>query len=124
MNHYLAIAIGGGLGSVARFWLASSVHRLFKVAFPYGTLAVNVLGCFLLGGIVGLIEQRGMFSPSQRTFLTVGILGGFTTFSTFGFETFALLREQQYLAAFGNVAANVLLGLLAVIAGWFLTRFA
>ena len=80
MNHYVAIAIGGGLGSVARFWLASSVHRYFKVAFPYGTLAVNVLGCFLLGGIVGLMEHRQMFSPGQRVFLTVGILGGFTTF--------------------------------------------
>lgn len=122
MNHYLAIAIGGSLGSVARFWLASSVHRHLRVALPYGTLAVNVLGCFLLGAIVGLIEHREMFSPSQRAFLTVGVLGGFTTFSTFGFETFALLREQHYLAAFGNVAANVLLGLLAVMAGWFLTK--
>lgn len=122
MNHYLAVAIGGCLGSVARYWLSGVAHRLTGSGFPYGTLAVNVLGCFLLGGIMGLVEYRQLFGPSLRVFLTIGVLGGFTTFSTFGFETFALLRAHQHWAAFGNVAANVILGMLAVFAGWFLAK--
>ncbi len=122
MNHYLAVGIGGCLGSIARYWLSGVVYRYFNAGFPYGTLAVNVLGCFLLGGVMGLVEYRQLFGPNVRVFLTIGILGGFTTFSTFGFETFALLRDHQVLAAFGNVAANVVVGMAAVVAGWFLAK--
>jgi CrcB protein len=122
MNHYLAVGIGGCLGSIARYWLSGAVYRYSGGGFPYGTLAVNVLGCFLLGGIMGLVEYRQLFGPNVRLFLTIGILGGFTTFSTFGFETFALLRDHQYLAALGNVAGNVIVGLAAVLAGWFLAK--
>jgi len=122
MYHYLAVAIGGCLGSVARYWLSGAVYRLSGSGFPYGTLAVNVLGCFLLGGIMSLVEYRQFFGPSLRVFLTIGVMGGFTTFSTFGFETFALVRDHEYLSAIGNVTANVLVGLIAVIAGWFLAK--
>ena len=122
MNHYLAVGIGGCLGSLARYWLSGAVYRYMGGGFPYGTLAVNVLGCFLLGGIMGLVEYRQLFSPNVRVFLTIGILGGFTTFSTFGFETFALLRDQQYFSALGNVAGNVIVGFAAVLAGWFLAK--
>jgi fluoride exporter len=122
MNHYLAVAIGGCLGSVARYWLSGVVYRLSGSGFPYGTLAVNVLGCFLLGAVMSLVEYRQMFGPSLRVFLTIGVMGGFTTFSTFGFETFALLRDQEYAAAIGNVAANVVVGLIAVVGGWMLAK--
>jgi CrcB protein len=83
---------------------------------------VNVLGCFLLGGIMGLVEYKQLFGPGVRVFLTIGIMGGFTTFSTFGFETFALLRDNQYLLALANVAGNVIVGTAAVVAGWFLSK--
>jgi CrcB protein len=123
MNHYLAVGIGGCLGSLARYWLSGVVQRYSAGEFPYGILTVNVLGCLLIGWIVGLVEYRQLFGPEARVFLTVGILGGFTTFSAFGYETFALLRDKQHLLALGNVAANVILGLLAVAAGWFLAKF-
>lgn len=122
MNHYLAVGIGGCLGSIARYWLSGFAQRFTASDFPYGTLTVNVLGCLFLGWIVGLVEYRQLFGPDVRLLLTVGVLGGFTTFSTFGYETFALLRDKQHLLAFGNVAANVVIGLAAVAAGWFLSK--
>ena len=123
MSHYLAVGIGGCLGSIARYWLTGVVQRFSASdVFPYGTLAVNVLGCLLLGWVVGLVEYRQLFGPNFRLFLTVGILGGFTTFSTFGYETFALLRDHEYLPAIGNVAGNVVTGVAAVLVGWFLAK--
>ncbi len=123
MGNYLAIGIGGCLGSIARFWLSGAVHRYFAdEGFPYGTLAVNVLGCLVLGCVVGLVEYRQLFGPSVRLFLIVGVLGGFTTFSAFGYETFALLRDNQHWLALANVAGNVLTGVMAVMAGWFLAK--
>jgi fluoride exporter len=122
MNHYLAVALGGCLGSVARYWLSGFVQRHATGDFPYGILTVNAIGCLLIGLIVGLVEYRQFFSPEMRVFLTIGILGGFTTFSTFGYETFALLRDKQHLLAFGNIAANVVIGLAAVAVGWFLAK--
>jgi fluoride exporter len=122
MNHYLAVGIGGCLGSLARYWLSGVVQRHSTSDFPYGTLAVNLLGCLIIGWIIGLVEYRQMFGPNVRLFLTIGILGGFTTFSAFGYETFALLRDKQHLLALGNVTANVVIGVLAVMAGWFLAK--
>jgi fluoride exporter len=122
MMNVLAVGLGGCLGSIARYWLATAMHRQFGQGFPYGTLAVNLLGCFLLGSVIGLVEHRQLFNPGTRLFLTVGVLGGFTTFSTFGWETFDLLRNHQHLLAIGNVAANVLVGTAAVLTGWFLSK--
>lgn len=122
MTHLLAVGIGGFLGSIARYWLTGVVYRYTSGGFPYGTLAVNVLGCLLIGGVMGLVEYRQLFGPGVRTFLTIGILGGFTTFSTFGFETFALLRDHQHWLALANVVANVVVGTIAVVVGWFLAK--
>lgn len=122
MMNVLAVGLGGCLGSIARYWLATAMHRQFGHGFPYGTLAVNLLGCFLLGSVIGLVEHRQLFSPGTRLFLTVGVLGGFTTFSTFGWETFDLLRNHQHLLAIGNVAGNVVVGTAAVLTGWFLSK--
>ena len=122
MHPFLWVGIGGCLGSIARYWLATAVNRYFAHLFPYGTLAVNVLGCFLLGGVIGLVEHRQLFGPNVRLLLTVGILGGFTTFSAFGWETFDLLRNHEHLLALGNVVGNVVLGTLAVVMGWYLVK--
>jgi fluoride exporter len=122
MTELLAVGVGGFVGSVARFWVSGVVSRWFNSGFPYGTLAVNVLGCMLLGGMMSLVEFRQLFGPHLRALIALGMLGGFTTFSTFGYETFALLRDNEYLLALGNVAANVVVGVLAVFAGWFLAK--
>src|ERR1044072_5450644 len=103
MNHVLIVGIGGFLGSVLRYWLSAFVQRWAQEAFPLGTLVVNLLGCFVIGAVMSLAEYREAFSPEWRLFLTIGLLGGFTTYSTFGYETFALLRGNQALLALGSV---------------------
>ena len=122
MNHILAVGIGGCLGSLARYWLSGVAQRQFQGEFPFGTLAVNVLGCLVLGYVMGLVEFRQFFGPTARLFLTVGLMGGFTTFSAFGYETFALLRDSQWWFAMANVAANTITGIVAVLAGWFVAK--
>jgi len=127
-GHLAAIAVGGGLGSVARYLLqgwvqrrADHLHGRAEV-FPWGTLAVNLLGCLLIGLLVGLFEERGRMTPETRTFVLVGLLGGFTTFSSLGLESYALLRGDAALLAFVNLASSVSAGLVAVIAGFWLAR--
>lgn len=116
MVKLLMVGMGGFMGSVARYLLSGLVHRLLNNAwFPYGTLAVNVCGCFLIGFLGGLSDSRQVFSPEIRLFLFLGVLGGFTTFSTFGYETISLARNSATLA-FANVAVQIVLGLGAV---WF-----
>jgi fluoride exporter len=117
------IALGGALGAVARYLAGGAVHRLFPdAAFPVGTLAVNVSGCLLIGFLGGLAESRQVLGPEVRLFLLVGLLGGFTTFSSFGYETLALARDAEMGKALLNVAASVALGLAAVWAGDALAR--
>jgi CrcB protein len=89
--------------------------------FPYGTLAVNLLGCLLIGLIAGLGESRQLFGPEVRSFALIGLLGGFTTFSTFGYETFAMIRDSEYVRAAANVGVHVGLGLALVWFGYALT---
>lgn len=123
MLKILLVGLGGFAGAIARYGLGGWVHRWAGVAFPYGTLVVNVLGCVLIGGITGLAESRGVFGAETRVFLLIGLLGGFTTFSSFGFETLQLLRDGQSGYALVNVLANVVLGLAAVWVGWALARW-
>jgi fluoride exporter len=96
--HALVVGIGGFLGALARYGLGGLVHRIPGTSgFPYGTLVVNLFGCLLIGVVAGLMEGRQMFAPEFRLFALVGILGGFTTFSTFGYENFILIRDTEYL---------------------------
>jgi CrcB protein len=118
MAHVLIVGIGGFIGSILRYWIGGVVHRWVQDAFPAETLVVNVLGCFVLGGVMYLVEYREYFGTETRLFVTIGILGGFTTFSTFGYETFALLRDSEHLQALASIAANVLVGTAAVAGGW------
>lgn len=125
MARLLLVGLGGFLGSVSRYLLGGLVQRAAPgLLFPIGTLAVNILGCLVIGFLAGLAETRGVFTPEARVFLMIGVLGGFTTFSTFGYETFQLLRDVQIGAAAVNVGLQVALGLLAVWSGHVLARLA
>ena len=98
------------------------MHRQVPLTtFPYGTLVVNLLGCFLIGVVAGLADSRRLFGPEARTFALIGLLGGFTTFSTFGYETFAMIRDAEYLRMAANVGTHVILGLTLVWLGYAIT---
>lgn len=116
---WLAIAVGGALGSVARHGVNVLIHGRWPTArFPFATLIVNVAGCLIIGLLAGLImSERLALRFYWREFLFVGILGGFTTFSTFGLDTITLARTHSISAAIWNVMAQVVLGLLAVQTG-------
>lgn len=114
---YFSVALGGALGATARFGLSGWVQAWSGSLFPWGTLAVNVLGSFLIGAILHLSTDRFLISPEWRLLLTTGFCGGLTTFSTFSWETLALMRDQQWLAAGGNTLLNVILCLAAAYLG-------
>ena len=123
MSQIVAIALGGALGSVGRFLVAGWVGRVLGVNFPWGTLAVNVVGGLVMGLLVGLMAQVWSVSPAIRAFLTVGVLGGFTTFSAFSLETVLLLQRGDILAALAYIASSVVLSVGAVWCGLRLIRF-
>ena len=121
---WFAVAAGGALGSMARFWLTGAVAALTGPRFPYGTLLINILGSFVIGVVAGLTltpERLGMH-PDLRIFLMVGICGGFTTFSAFSLQTLELLQAGAVVPALLYVAASVLLCVLFVWFGWALGR--
>ena len=119
-----AVGAGGFLGTLLRYWLSGAVYALVPAPrLPWGTLAVNVLGCFAIGLLAGLAESRGILTATGRLFLLIGLLGGFTTFSTFGYETLALLRELAVARAALNVTLQVALSLTAAWGGLATSRF-
>jgi CrcB protein len=122
MRAALWVAAGGVLGALGRFWLAGAVHRWLGAGFPFGTFAVNALGCLAIGAVLYLTEERPALGPEARLFVAIGVLGSFTTFSTFGLETFAMLRERDLVPAVLNVFGSVAVGLLAVWLGHALAR--
>ena len=111
------VGLGGFFGSILRYSVSGLAHRIFSLTnFPIGTLTVNIVGCFLIGLTNGLIEARQV-SPNLRLFILVGVFGGFTTFSSFGYETFALLADDELLYSLINVSVQVAVGLAAVWLG-------
>lgn len=119
----LAVAVGGALGAVTRYLLAVRVYGWLGIDFPWGTLGVNVLGSLLLGVVIALIEERGLFSSETRSFLTIGFLGGMTTYSTFVYEGWEFTRDGEILRA-GMYAALSLAGaFVAFTAGHSLIRY-
>jgi CrcB protein len=117
MSSVLIVGLGGFLGASARYLAGLFLHRRLGDAFPYGTLAVNVVGCLAIGVILHYAEERAIVSRDAMLFLVTGVLGGFTTFSSFGAETLSLLREGGFGPAALNIVANLLLGLAAVWLG-------
>jgi CrcB protein len=118
----LLVGAGGFIGSAARYAAGGLVHRFTGFTFPWGTVAVNIFGCFLIGLIAALSESRQMLTPEIRLLVMVGILGGFTTFSTFGFETFQLLRDGELLRAIFYAGIQLLAGLIMVWIGYTIAR--
>jgi len=116
LNQTLAIAAGGAIGALLRFWMSSGIYLLLGRSFPYGTLAVNVLGSLLMGFLYILMIERLSVGPEWRAFALVGLLGAFTTFSTFSIETLNLLEQADYAKAI----ANMLFSVLACVAAAFL----
>lgn len=121
MLKVLSIAIGGAAGAVLRYWVSGLTHHFFGSAFPWGTLAVNLIGSFLIGLLWGLFESV-VISQNIRLLIFVGILGSFTTFATFSLENFNLARDSQFAMLFLNICVSVILCLALVFAGYFLAR--
>ena len=125
---YLLIGIGSALGGMARYWCSLAVASSAGSQFPWGTITVNVIGSALIGVAMGALEPGGRWQVSLATrdfvnhFLMIGVLGGYTTFSSFSLQTLSLLREQQWLQAGANVLLSVTLCLLAVTAGFWLAN--
>lgn len=117
MYRALLVGFGGLFGSIARYWIAGVVQRLDGSVFPVGTLSVNVLGSFILGLLMALSLDRGLINPDARLLLATGFCGGFTTMSTFSYETVALLRDGGAAAAAGNVGITLAACLVAVALG-------
>ncbi|HTS79078.1 MAG TPA: fluoride efflux transporter CrcB [Myxococcaceae bacterium] len=117
MTRVVLVAVGGALGSVARYGVGAAAARLLGPAFPWGTLMVNVSGSFLIALVMHLALAGTAISVELRIFLTTGIMGGFTTYSSFNYETLALLNQRAYGLAGLNLAATVLGCLLAGVLG-------
>lgn len=118
MEKFWWVGVGGFLGSTARYGLGGLIARLKAGwTFPLETLIINVLGCLAIGWLAGLSEARGLFTGATRAFLFIGVLGGFTTFSTFGYETFQLMRGSQWMSAALSAGLQLILGIGAVWMG-------
>ena len=122
MMTYLAVALGGALGAMARYGISGWVHGATGTVFPLGTLLVNIIGSFVIGIVLQVSTDRFVVSPEMRLFLTTGFCGGLTTFSTFSYETLRLIEDQQWAAAGGNTLLNVVLCLGAVFLGVVVAR--
>jgi CrcB protein len=121
MGMVFAVGVGGGLGALARYYVAAAIQPA-GVAFNWGIFVVNITGGLLMGMIVELGALKLNLSPELRTFLTVGILGGYTTFSTFSLDSVLLLQKGEYLQAAAYVIGSVVLSILALVAGLWIVR--
>lgn len=116
------IAIGGAAGALLRYWVSGLAHRIGGSSFPWGTLSVNLIGSFLIGFLWGMFESV-IVSQNTRILIFIGLLGSFTTFSTFSLESFHLVRDGEYGLFIANILSSFVLGILLVFAGYFLSRF-
>lgn len=122
MIRYLLVMLGAALGGLVRYVIGTAVMQRFTGRFPLGTLVVNVTGCFLIGLLLPLLTERGEPRPNLRLLLVVGVLGGYTTFSSFAWESFQAVDEGSRWIGFANLALSVILGYLAVWCGALLAR--
>ena len=122
MQKTIFIALAGLVGTLLRYWLSGFVARRYGETFPWGTMAVNLIGCLVTGAVFFLTEERFLVSPTVRTVILIGLLGGFTTFSSYGLQTFTLLRDGEFGLAILNVVTSNILGLFMVWIGYVLGR--
>jgi fluoride exporter len=118
----LLIGFAGFVGTLGRYWLSGFVARRYGETFPLGTLVVNLLGCFLVGLLFYLMQERYLVNPNVRSIVLIGFLGGFTTFSSLGLQTFTLLQDDEVALAVLNMLASNVVGLLLVWAGYTLAK--
>jgi len=123
MQKVLLIGLAGLVGTLGRYALSGVVARRFGETFPAGTLVVNIVGCFLAGLLFYLLQERNLVGPTARTVVMIGFLGGFTTFSSFGLQTFTLLRDGEFWFASLNIIGSNILGLLMVWLGYTAAKF-
>lgn len=121
MFKFLVIGLGGGLGAILRYIVSNLDYRFSNGVFPIGTLVANVSGSFAIG-FLWVFFDRFIFPPNLRLFLFIGVLGGYTTFSSFSLETFNLIRDGEYNIALANIILSFALTLIAVFAGFFVSR--
>lgn len=119
---FLNLVIGGAIGTVSRYFLAGFVYRIFGAGFPFGTLAVNLSGCLLIGFLAGIAEKRLILGADVRTFLMIGFCGAFTTFSTLIFETDSLIKDGEIMRASMNILLSVVFGFLLFRFGAFIAE--
>lgn len=117
MLEIILVAVGGGVGATTRYLVSNWAAARIGAEFPYGTLIVNVVGCFIIGAFMTVATERFIVSPYWRLFVTVGFVGGMTTFSSFSYETLHLLQEADIMRAFYNVGLNILVGFFATWLG-------
>ncbi|MCC5468557.1 fluoride efflux transporter CrcB [Pelosinus baikalensis] len=117
MLRIIAVAVGGSIGATARYLVSVWAAERFGADFPYGTLIVNVVGCFIIGIFMTLTTERFIVNPYWRLLITVGFVGGLTTFSSFSYETFRVLEDSNMIMALYNIGLNLLLGFAATWIG-------
>ena len=117
VEKYFAVGVGGFVGSIARFWLATYIGQRMGTRFPYGTFLVNISGSFLIGMVMTILAERTQLSPTWRYLVPIGFIGGYTTFSTFEFETLRAIQDGQFTIGLLNVVLSVVLGFAMVWTG-------
>jgi CrcB protein len=122
MINYLVVSAGAAIGGAFRYGISSYIQKHISVIFPYGTLIVNVVGSFILGFVMFYFNEKELIGNELRLFLTVGFCGGFTTFSTFSYETIKLFLDTEYLLATYNIIFNIILCLIGIYLAYFLSK--
>ena len=122
MSRTILVGIAGLAGTLLRYWISGFVARRYGETFPVGTMVVNVLGFLIAGAVFNLTEERFLVNPTLRTVILIGLLGGFTTFSSYGLQTFTLLRDGEFGLATLNIVGSNVLGLMMVWVGYGLVK--
>jgi len=117
VGKYFAVGIGGFVGSIARFWLATYVGQRMGTRFPYGTFLINVSGCFLIGLVMTILTERTHLNPTYLYLIPIGFIGGYTTFSTFEYETLRAIQDGQFTIGLLNIVLSVVVGFVMVWTG-------